>query len=425
MIRHWLYASTILFVVVFYAGELVGQYRCQHFDFHNTLAVSAKDVIHKISGGVKNRDKLDAKLDDFFSNKSQSSIVKSSELENSTTLIEVTEAESLNDDSSAITWKEKMIQYFSATKCTLAPPEVQGPTWLKQMFVLIGVQKAGTKALHTFLEENPQFVSRCDDKMATRELFFFNNITGMNGEIDQLELQKQYADLIQMKCPLAVADLQSNSSKMYLDDTPLYMQDSHQIPQLINCVTPNSKIMAILRNPTDRAFSHFNFYLDRNWCTEKSFDEWVDININQLTVSGVLQAKDPYEELLTWERYNTNPFNRGLRKCQTFVTRGLYAIQLLHYMTALTAANRSEADLHVISSESLVGDQKQQEYDKVLDFLGLAPHRLHHEGAVHKTVYERTMNETTRIKLNSFFRPYNLRLYEMLRWDPIWENNTF
>jgi Sulfotransferase domain len=337
----------------------------------------------------------------------------------------LTHVELLNNESSSTTWKEKMIQYFSATKCKSAPPEFQDLTWLKQIFVLIGVQKGGTKALHTFLEENPQFVSRCDEKVATKELFFFNNITGMNGEIDQLELQKKYADLIQTKCPLAVADLVSNSSKMYLDDTPLYIQDSNEIPQLMNCVTPKSKIMAILRNPTDRAFSHFNFYLDRNWCMERTFDEWVDLNIYQLTESGVVQAKDPYEELLAWERYNKNPQYRGTRKCLTFVTRGLYAIQLLHFMTALKAVNRSEADLHVISSESLIGDQKQQEYDKVLQFLGLAPHTLHHIGAVHKTVYERTMNETTRVKLNSFFRPYNLRLYEMLNWDPIWEKNSF
>jgi hypothetical protein len=428
MSRNWFYVATILIVVAFYAGEFVEQYRCQHFSCDDTLATNAKEVIKKIRGGVKTFPDLNATHDAKLVNESQSSIISNTGLSNKTFLIPFlssTTDESVHNETLTVSWEEKMIEYFLTTKCKVAPPGLQELTWLKQIFVLIGVQKGGTKAIHTFLEENPQFVSRCDKKVATREIFFFNRITEVNGEIDQLELQKQYASIIKNKCPLAVADLESNSSKMYLDDTPLYIQDSHEIPQLLNCVAPNSKVMAILRNPTDRAFSHYNFYLDRNWCIDRSFDEWVDINIKHLKESGIVNAKDPYEELLAWEKYNNNSLHRENRKCETFVTRGLYAIQLLHFKIALKAANRSEADLHVISSESLLGNQKQHEYDKILQFLGLAPHTLLHQGAVHKTAYERTMNETTRTRLNAFFRPYNLRLYELLKWDPIWEKQTF
>ena len=318
--------------------------------------------------------------------------------------------------------KERMKSYFTSKECRKSPPEHEPPSWLGQIFVLIGVQKAGTKAIHTFLQEHPQFVSRCSRNYTTMELFFFNNLPASDKMmfIDQGDLQTKYSNLIQKKCPMATAALESDVNKMYLDDTPLYMQDSHIMPQLINCVMPKAKIMAVLRNPTERAFSHYNFYLERQWCKNKSFDEWVDINIKELAHAGVLNAKNPYEELLAWERYNIDPRYRNSRKCKTFVTRGMYAIQLLHFVTALEAFDRPRSDLHVIHSEDMQGNKRQQEYDKILNVLGLPPHTVKRKAPVHKTAYESSMNSTTREKLDKFYRPYNSRLYKLLGWDPVW-----
>lgn len=190
--------------------------------------------------------------------------------------------------------------------------------------------------------------------------------------------------------------------------------------QLLNCVMPKTKIMAVLRNPTERAFSHYNFYLERQWCTNKSFDEWMDINVQELAHAGVLTAKNPYEELLAWERYNTDPRYRDSRKCKTFVTRGMYAIRLLHFVPALEAAGRPRSDLHVIHSEDLQGTKRQEEYDKILSFLDLPPHTLEGQGSVHKTVYESSIDSSTREKLDKFYRPYNSRLYKLLDWDHVW-----
>jgi hypothetical protein len=321
----------------------------------------------------------------------------------------------------AIDTKEWMLSYFSSKECQKSLPDYQPPSWLKQMFVLIGVQKGGTKAIHTFLEENPQFVARCDEQVSTKELFFFNNITDSDKMkyIDQGALQANYSNFIQNKCPVAIATLVNDAKKMYLDDTPMYIQDSHLIPQFLNCVMPKTKIMAVLRNPTERAFSHYNFYLGRDWCRAKSFDEWVDLNILELNRSGVLTAKNTFEELLAWERYNTK--HRDARRCTTIVTRGMYVVQLLHYFTALEAAGRPRSDLHVIRSEDLQGTSRQRVYDKILRFLDLPPHTLRtRNNAVHKTAYESSMDAASRKKLDAFFRPYNQRLYELLDWDPVW-----
>jgi hypothetical protein len=320
-----------------------------------------------------------------------------------------------------LSWKEKMLSFFSSKECIRASPIVQAPHMLEQMFILLGVQKGGTKAIHTFLQKHPDFVSRCSNKSHTTELFFFNNLSLMTAPIiNQTEQQIQYANHIQARCPVATESLLNDTRKMYLDDTPLYIQDSDSIPQLLNCVMPKAKLMAVLRNPTDRAFSHYNFYLDYGDCREKPFDEWVDINIKALVDLGVVNATDPYEELLAWQRYNQDTFIKRNRRCETFVARGLYVIQLLHYMTALEASGRPLSDIHVVHSQDLQGDQRQVVYEEILNFLGLANHTLEYTGSVHKTTYQTSMNETTRVKLDNFFQPYNQRLYELLHWNPIW-----
>jgi hypothetical protein len=316
-----------------------------------------------------------------------------------------------------------MLQYFSNEGCIAAPSNYRSPSWLKQMGILIGVQKGGTKALFSFLQNHPSVVSRCSEDAKKTELFFFDNRTIPYDQIDQKRLQIQYSIHVRRKCPLAVSKLKMDRRKIFFDDSPGYMLESHQVPKLLNCVVPKSKIIALLRDPTDRAFSHYNFYVDRNWCKQHTFEEWVDMNIQDLEDAGITNAEDPYEELLAWKQYHDDPTNRINRNCNSFVTRGLYAIELLHYYVALLASGRPKSDMHVIISENLRGDKKQDEYDSLLNSLGLTPQKINVTGDVHATNYKSDMNESTRIKLKAFFRPYNARLYEMMGWNSTWDTD--
>jgi Sulfotransferase domain len=386
---HRLCFIIVVIIASFYAGKISSERRCARGESSDDTFIKSLSSTPNIRGGIHD----DVKMQNQF-------------------------------NPSNYSWKAEMLKFFSSKHCLASTSGNNAEDWLDQIFILIGVPKGGTKAIHTFLEENPMFASRCSEQLATMEMFFFNNnITHNIDPIDQQFLQTEYAKTFQSKCPLAVSTLKNNSMKMYLDDTPTYMQDSHEIPQLLNCVMPKAKIVAVLRDPSQRAFSHYNYYLERNWCTEFTFEEWVDLNIKDLETAGVLGARDPYEELMAWKEYNDDLINRGLRKCRTFITRGLYAIQLLHFMTALEASGRPKSDLHIILSEKLSGNTRQNEYDKLVNFLGLESHALLHEGAVHKTVYEKMMNESTHIKLQSFFEPYNSRLYKMLGWEPVWGMN--
>ena len=319
-------------------------------------------------------------------------------------------------------WRDNMNAYFSQSQCISSSEGNSSPPWLEQIFVLIGAMKGGTKAVHNYLLEHPQFATRCNWQNRTEEFHFFDTISDLDLQhgINQKDLQFRYTEMLEKKCPDAVKALREDSNKMYLDDTPAYLLCSHSVPTIMNCAIPKLKILALVRNPTERALSHYNFYLDRGWCTEKSFDEWVNLNIFDLTNFGVFSAKDPYEELLAWERYINNAAIRHNRMCNALVTRGLYAIQLLHYITALEVAGRAKTDLLVLRSEDLKGDSIQQEYNKILDFLGLDAHTLQKSSPLHVTKYQGSMNNSIRSKLERVFRPYNRRLYKLLDWEPVW-----
>jgi hypothetical protein len=141
--------------------------------------------------------------------------------------------------------KEKMLDFFSNKKCLPVSSDNQptpAQTWLEKVTVLVGVMKGGTKAINSYLSEHPQFVSQCDESSHSKELHFFNNFEEMAQTINATDLQIQYGRLIEEKCPLAMKSMLTDESKsMFLDDTPLYMQDSDSVPLLLNCAFAQSQ----------------------------------------------------------------------------------------------------------------------------------------------------------------------------------------
>jgi len=120
-------------------------------------------------------------------------------------------------------------------------------------FLIIGAPRAGTTALFRALEAHPQvFVSR------RKELNFFSardfDESGIVG------YSKHFA---------AAADGQIAG-----EASPVYMS-SLEAPARMGAVVPDAKLIAILRHPVDRAWSHY--WYRRLWRAEpRSFAEAVD-----------------------------------------------------------------------------------------------------------------------------------------------------
>ena len=127
--------------------------------------------------------------------------------------------------------------------------------------ILLGTMKGGTHALNEYLWEHPQIAAPLD---GVHELHFYDGkrFTRDESGIPQRKNQMAYAQRVQARYP----NLLAGKRDMYaIHDSPRYLLWSDRIPDAIMCVTPWAKLMAVLRDPVQRAISHYRFQ-DEGMC---------------------------------------------------------------------------------------------------------------------------------------------------------------
>lgn len=150
-------------------------------------------------------------------------------------------------------------------------------------FLIAGVQKAGTTTLDALLRAHPEI------NMATKkEVHFFDRAHHFRGEPNY----KFYHDFFEFE-----------SGKLCGEATPKYLYLEESIER-IAAYNPEMKFIIILRNPVDRAYSHWNMEFNRERETE-NFDNALKLEKQRLL--------------------NPTPFARS---CYSYVDRGRYFQQL-------------------------------------------------------------------------------------------------
>jgi Sulfotransferase domain len=163
---------------------------------------------------------------------------------------------------------------------------------------------------------------------------------------------------------------------------------------------PEAKLIALVRNPVDRAFSHYQHEvaLGRERLT---FEDALAAEDDRLRGEEQRMLADPAYFSRAWWNY-------------TYRARGRYAEQLERWL-ALFPHER----VLVLPSEDLLGEPEQT-HARVLEFLGAAPHRLDSYPRVFERQYE-PMRPETRDGLAAEFAEPNRRLYELLGRNLAWE----
>ena len=111
-------------------------------------------------------------------------------------------------------------------------------------FIICGTQKGGTTALDRYLRLHPEIC------MANKkEVHFFDS---------DKYFQKQNPDFSKYHFHFNPKD----HHKIIGEATPIYMYWENAIKRIHN-YNPNMKLIAVLRNPTARAFSHWNMERDK------------------------------------------------------------------------------------------------------------------------------------------------------------------
>jgi hypothetical protein len=325
---------------------------------------------------------------------------------------------------------------------TCLEPSAEPPfPWQKRAphAILLGTMKGGTHAVIDYLWQHPNIVRNYQDK---KELHFYDFDVFQRNEsgIPQRQNQIAYAEKFAVGYPDLFSDPARRIAKegMYaIDDSPRYLLWSDRTPEAIMCVSPWAKLMAILRNPIDRAVSHFRYQDEarqRKSLMKKAlpmvdWEVWIEDDLRLLKKAGVVRDWNEVdfdtfagseEEMLSWKRYLRQPNSNMI------LGRGLYAIQLEQYFSAMEKVGKSRTELLVIQSEDLLNNT-QAVYGRMLDFLNLPPHRLEDSQPKHKTTNSASampLPDHLREKLEVFYEPYNRRLYSLLHWDNVWQKSS-
>jgi hypothetical protein len=181
--------------------------------------------------------------------------------------------------------------------------------------------------------------------------------------------------------------------------TPCYLFHPHAARRVAELL-PTTKLIVLLRNPVDRAYSHYN--LSRAWGHEElSFDEAIACEEARIA--------DDVQHLRDDEWY------LGANRARfSYLSRGIYADQLPGWLQRFGSER-----LLILQSETFFADPGRT-LGHVIDFLGLPPKKLDLNRDYPK-LSRPPLEKATREQLTSFFQPHNERLFDLLGTEYDWE----
>jgi Sulfotransferase domain len=271
------------------------------------------------------------------------------------------------------------------------------PLRLLPEFLIVGVQKGGTTSLYKYLEQHP-----CVASAFAKEVHFFDNHTrdykygkGIAWYRSHFVygIFRLYHQLLHQKALITG------------EGSPDYIFDLHA-PKRIAETLPRVKLIILLRNPVDRAYSHYLHNIRAFWDPKReplSFEEAIAVEADRL--------QGEREKLLRDESYFSYSYMH-----YSYLRRGLYADQLETWFNLY-----SREQILILQSEKFFADPRNI-FNQVLDFLELPQLEL----SEYKPYNARTEKTSaiapdTRAKLIEYFKPHNQRLYQLLGSDLGWD----
>ena len=248
------------------------------------------------------------------------------------------------------------------------PPGAVPPISSKVDFLIAGAQRAGTTTLREFLFDHPDVCMS-----AKKELHFFD---------DDRFWREDPPDYT----PYHAAFAPQPSNRLLGEATPIYMYWKAALPR-IRAYNPEMKLIMILRNPAERAYSHWNF--ERQAGRESL----------------------PFREALAAEPERSRKALPAQLRHESYVQRGMYAGQLeeiwRHFPRAQTLVLRFD-ELRRAAGPLCI---------EVARFLAIRPFSPAREVVANARKYESPLSAKDRRYLAGIFAEDVRRLEALLGWD--------
>lgn len=258
-------------------------------------------------------------------------------------------------------------------------------------FIIIGAMKAGTTSLYAYLYKHP-LVHRARRK----EVHFFDNNTDRGMRWYRAHFPTRWAKLRAD----AAAILRRGHATVTGEASPYYMFHPHAAARCAAAL-PGARIIAMLRDPAERAYSHYQ-HNRRQGLEPLSFEDALAAEPERTSAEIARMRADP--------AYNSLPVQH-----YTYALRGEYWWQLEQWL------ERYPRDRALILRSEPFFTDPATGYAATLEFLGLPPSDEPIPFAVHNDGGEyEPMSPATREMLRERFREPNRRLATLIGGAPWW-----
>lgn len=242
--------------------------------------------------------------------------------------------------------------------------------------IIVGAMKSGTSSLFWYLTQHPKITTG-----NIKEVHFFDN----NYSKGPFWYRSHF--------PVSDGSIICEGSPYYLN----YPHAAKRIHELI----PSAKMIAILRNPTERAISHYYHQVRK---------ERETLPILEAFQAEEERVKAEWERMLEDETY-ISPTHQYF----SYKHRGIYIDQLERYWQYFDDSNLLVLNAARLFSEPTDTLKELYEFvgvDAYIGHIDLTPqHASSNKAKVPSSVHE---------YLDDFFAPYNQRLYQRLGRDFGW-----
>jgi hypothetical protein len=261
-------------------------------------------------------------------------------------------------------------------------------------FLLIGAMRAGTSSLYKYLGSHP-----CVIPALRKEVKYFSS--------EYARGEAWYRCHFPTHLDIRFLQAIRSSNVLTFEASPDYLLHPQAAARAASLV-PHAKILVMLRNPIDRAFSHYQ-HMFRLGYENLSFEDAIAQEPTRLAKVKAAVGERSLPDSKNFLRFS-------------YFSRGLYAEQLAVWMEHFTPGS-----FLILSSEEFFA-QPEQVYQAILSFLRLPDwhlvhfHNYSYLGAQKpKTQPPARIADAFRRELGERYAPYNQQLFGLLGRDFHWQ----
>jgi hypothetical protein len=285
-------------------------------------------------------------------------------------------------------------------------------------FVIIGAQRCGTTSLYNYLVQHPDVAPAFIKETHFFDLYFGRGLNWYRAYfpiLSGLSWKEPGAgwlgQILPGHGPATVGVRQRHV--LTGESTPYYLFHPHA-PRRIEEAVPNVKLLVLLRNPVDRAHSHYHHEV-RMGAEERSFEEAIEREEKSLASETARLLEDEGYRSFTHMHHS-------------YLARGIYVDQIQRWTEFF-----GRDQMMILRSEDFYHDPSAC-LEQVMHFLGLpgsGEYPRAQSGTGQKQgSYEKyrlgqyaEMDAATRRQLDAYFEPHNQRLFGYLGTDLGWERS--